>query len=346
MNEKYDEELKFFLSNNDLSPLTNKSIMITGASGLIGSYLVDVLMHANEVRNNHTEVYAVVRNKEKGIERFKKYIMHPLFHLIEHDVSKPNNFDFKVDYIIHAASNANPLSFERDPIGTIKTNVEGTLYLLEYSKKCSASKFLFISSSEVYGEPISPGTIYKEDSMGIINQLNPRACYTESKRMAENICVNYLRQYGVNTCIARIGFAYGPTFTDQDDRVIPQFLRSALEGKDIILKSTGSLVRSYIYLFDVASGLFRILFGGSPGEAYNIANKNSNVSILNIANKIAKFADVTIVFDLPKENTDKGYAPFSQTLLDAAKLESLGWRAIFDIQSGLENTINILKDIE
>lgn len=343
MNTKYDEELNLFLSNNNLSPLFNKSIMITGASGLIGSYLVDILMHANEVQNNHIRVYAIVHDKSKVIDRFKKYMMQPFFQLIEQDVSEPNKFEFKVDYIIHAASKANPLSFERDPIGTIKTNVNGTLKLLDYAKKSSTVKFLFLSSSEVYGEPITSGTTYNESSMGIVDQLKPRSCYTESKRMAENICVNYMRQYGVNTCIARIGFAYGPTFTNEDDRVIPQFLRKALNGKDILLKSTGSLVRSYIYLFDTASGLFKILFDGKNGEVYNVANRNSNVSIREIADEISALAGVSLIVDLPEEEQNKGYAPFSESLLDASKLESLGWKPIFDMENGIKNTFSILK---
>lgn len=343
MNTKYNEELNFFLSLTNLSPLMNKSIMITGASGLIGSYTVDVLMRANETKNNQTQVYAIVRNMEKAMERFNQYAKHHLFHLIEQDVSAPNSFNFPVDYIIHAASGANPRSFNQDPIGTIKTNIEGTLYLLDYAEKFKTSKFLFISSSEVYGEPIVPGTKYKESSMGIVDQMKPRACYPESKRMAENICVNYMKQYGVNICIARVGFAYGPTFTTLDDRVVPQFLREALNGKDIILQSSGALVRSYIYIFDVVSGLFKILFEGQNGEAYNIANCNSNVSILEIAERISEVAGVNLVFDLPIAEKDKGYAPFSESLLDATKLESLGWKAIFDIKSGVENTFAVLK---
>jgi len=341
MNEKYIEELDMFCENVDLSAICNKAIMVTGASGLIGSYLVDVLMRFNGVQNNCTKVYAIARNSERALERFKEYIENPLFHLVEHDVSSPATFDFPVDYIIHAASNANPKAFDEDPIGTIQANVTGTLYLLGYAKKCGALKLLYISSSEVYGEPFTTGTIYDENSMGAVDPMKPRACYTESKRMAENICVNYGKQYGVSSCIARVCFAYGPTFTSSDNRVIPQLLRKALNGQDIVLKSTGDLVRSYAYLYDVVSGLFKILLEGKTGEAYNIANHNSNVSIREIAETIAEVTGVKLLFDLPKEDQDKGYAPFSEALLDAGKLEASGWKPSFDIKAGLKQTIDI-----
>jgi nucleoside-diphosphate-sugar epimerase len=176
--------------------------------------------------------------------------------------------------------------------------------------------------------------------------MKPRACYTESKRMAENICVNYTKQYGVPTCIARVCFVYGPTFKSSDNRVIPQFLRKALNGQDIVLKSTGDLVRSYAYLFDVASGLFKILLEGKTGEAYNIANRNSNVSIREIAETIAELTGVKLLFDLPKEDQEKGYAPFSEALLDATKLEKLGWTPHYRISDGISNIVKILKAIE
>ncbi len=343
MNKAYIEELKKFCENIDLSFLQGKTILITGASGLIGSYLVDVIMSSNVIQNSRIKIYAIVRNRERAMKRFEKHINNTLFCLIEHDVSEPIEFEFKSDYIIHAASNANPAAFDSDPIGTIKANVNGTMNLLDYARKYGVQKFLYISSSEVYGEPIKLGTIFDESSMGIVNPMSPRACYTESKRMAENICVNYSKQYCVSTVIARVCFAYGPTFTDNDNRVIPQFIRNALEREDIVLKSTGSLIRSYAYIYDVVSGLFKILSEGKIGEVYNIGNRNSNVPIREIAETVAEVAGVNIVYDLPKEEQDKGYAPFSMALIDASKLEGLGWKPIFNIKMGLAQIISILS---
>jgi len=341
--EIYQEELNLFCKTYNLDFLINKSIMITGASGLIGSYLVDVLMNYNNCNYDKIKVIAVVRDKKAAQIRFKKYSTKNYFEIVEQDISEASSFTFKSDYIVHAASNANPNAFDEDPIGTIKANVNGTMNLLDYARKSGSKRFLYISSSEVYGEPVIPGTIYNENSVGLVNQLNPRSCYTESKRMAENICVNYAKQFGFESNIARVCFAYGSTFTEKDDRVIPQFVRNALNGENIVLKSTGALVRSYAYMFDVVGGMIKILSDGIPGETYNIANKNSNVSIRDIARSVAKSTGVKVDMQLPKSEQEKGYSPFSVALLDGAKLESVGWIPKFDIEQGIKQIVNILR---
>lgn len=340
---KYEIELIKFCKEINLDFLKNKSIMVTGASGLIGSYIVDVIMKANEINNNNTMVYAMVRNLENSKIRFEKYINNGLFNIINHDVAKELKINIPCNFIIHAASNANPKAFDEDPIGTIKANVNGTLNLLEYSRKYEVEKLVYISSSEIYGEPLNKDSIYKEDSMGVVNNINPRACYTESKRMAENICINYLKQYDVKSCIARVCFAYGPTFTKADNRVIPQFIRLGLNNEDIVLKSTGELTRSYAYIYDVVSGILKILSDGKEGEVYNISNKNSNVSIRMIAETVAKYTNVNLKFDLPEVDKNKGYAPFSRSLLDSSKLEGIGWEPRYDINMGIKSIIDILQ---
>ncbi|MFQ9696967.1 MAG: NAD-dependent epimerase/dehydratase family protein [Zhenhengia sp.] len=343
MNNIYTKELEKFITDIDLVPLRNKSILITGATGLIGTYLIDVIMYNNKMKHYNTQVFAGVRNKIKGEAKFKSYEKNKLFQLVEVDIAQDFRFNFKSDYIIHAASNATPAAFNADPIGTIMANVNGTLNLLKYAEQVHTTNFVYISSSEVYGESVEGKVIFKEESLGVVNQMDPRSCYTESKRMAENICVNYYKQYEVKNSIARVCFAYGSTFSEEDNRVIPQFVRNALNGENIVLKSTGEVTRSYAYLYDVISGLFKVLFEGNPGEVYNISNKNSNVSIKEIAEIIAEIAKVQVVFDLPQEQKEKGYAPFKITLLDSTKLEKLGWKPVFDMKSGLENMIKILS---
>lgn len=343
MKKAYVEELDSFCKHTEMSFLRDKAVMITGATGLIGSYLVDVVMYANKLRNNGTKVYAIVRNVEKAKERFSEYLENDLFQLLKVDITNAFDFNFSVNYIIHAASNANPLAFDLDPIGTIKANVNGTIHLLDYAKKKSITKFLYLSSSEIYGEPVTAGTIYGEKSMGIVDPMNPRSCYTESKRMAENICINYFKQFSVSTNIARICFAYGPTFLEKDNRVVPQFIRNALNKENIVLKSTGELVRSYAYLFDVVSGLLKILSDGKPGEVYNISNRRSNVSIREIAETVADLSGVKVIFDLPERDKDKGYAPFSMSLLDSTKLEELGWMPEYNLRQGINQVLKVLN---
>lgn len=342
MNRVYLDELNQFIRDVDLSELTGKSILISGASGLIGSYLVDVILQNNEQKGSTTKVFALSRNIDYSKKRFKEYSSNPFLKIIKQDITEPLNVSFDCNYIIHAASSATPKAFDEDPIGTIKANVIGTLNLLELARDNKA-KLLYISSSEVYGEPLEKDAILSESSLGLVDQMNPRSCYTESKRLAENICLNYFKQYRVQNTIARVCFVYGPTFSENDNRVIPQFLRRALNDENIIMKSTGELRRSYAYIYDVASGLFRILFNGDNGAVYNVSNSRSNVSIREIAEIIAQITGVQIGFDLPETKTTSGYSPFSSAILDSSKLERMGWRPLFDMKEGMARTLQILR---
>lgn len=331
-----NNEKKLFVDNVDLNKLHNKTLLITGATGLIGSYLIEQLIHYNLVKDGNIKIIGVSRNITKLEERFERY---SFLEFIQGDVSENITIPQDVDYIIHAASNANPKNFDNDPIGTIKANVYGTINYLELAKLKNVKNFVYLSSSEVYGEPYKKGTNYTEEDMGVVFPTKLRSCYTESKRMAENISLNYSKQYDVPVNIVRIAFAYGGTYLPTDDRVIPQFLNNALNDEDIILKSNGSLVRSYIYVYDVITAMLKVLLEGEKNEVYNVSNKNSNISIRDIAETIAKICDVQLQFDLPENEQAQGYAPFSQALLDSTKLEKIGWSPIYTFEEGINEVI-------
>jgi len=344
MGKIYNDEIREFLNENNLNFLMNNSIGITGASGLLGSYMIDVLMEYNNLNDNSIKVYAIVRNQEKARTIFEKYLENNSFVIVQQDMNNPITFNVKMDYIIHAASNSNPSSISNDPIGTIKSNVLGTINLFEYARLKKTKRIIYISSSEVYGECIDDSGVFNETSLGLVDQLKPRSSYSESKRMGENICVNYSNKYDINTSIVRICFAYGSTFSKSDNRVIPQFLRMAVNGNNIVLKSNGKMMRSYAYLYDVISGIMTILRNGVNGEVYNISNKDSNISIKSIAEIIAKATNTTIEFDIPNGNLKQGYSAFSKSLLSETKLRSLGWRPKYDMKEGLLQTIEIIKE--
>ena len=344
-NEFYQGDLKEIL-NIDLpfENFKNKNILITGANGLIASCLVDALVYLRENKSISFSIYILCRNKVKAENRFKSFLNKDFFKIIIQDVTEDYNMDTKFDYIIHAASNAHPIAFSKDPVGVINANVLGTLKLLEYARKYGNEKFLFVSSSEVYGENSLVET-YSEDDYGKLNSMTFRNCYPESKKMAETIGVSYMEEYGINFLSARPAYIYGAPMLEDNSRANEQFLRLGRDKKDIVMKSEGKQIRSYCYVADCVSAFLYIILKGKNGEAYNIANKNQNISIREFAEKIAEKAKVNLIFDLPTEIEKKGYGLIKNTILDAKKLEDLGWEAKYSLDISVDKILQILKQL-
>lgn len=318
--------------------LRNKNILITGASGLICSSFIDLLMRYNE-QGTHISIYAMSRNEKYVHKRFEAYWGNPLFSFICHNVIEPFSLDIPFDYMVHGASNASPKRYATDPVGTMKSNLGGGSNLLELAKEKKA-RLLYISSGEVYGE--GDGSDFTEDYSGYVDCLNPRACYPSSKRASETLCVSYKEQYGVDVVIARPCHIYGSDI-ERDDRAFAQFLRKAKAGEDILLKSDGSQVRSYCHVDDCASALLYILLRGINGKAYNIANRDSVLSIKELAELIAQTVGVKIMYDIPSNSESKGYSKVQRAVLDSSLLESLGWRPQISLKEGLRRVLGIYK---
>lgn len=323
--------------NEIINLLKGKSLFITGASGLIGSALIDLLMRYNEQKGWEIKIYAASRNEEYAHKRFEVYWNSPLFTFVRHDVTKFLSIDIPIDFIVHGASNASPKRFVADPVGTIKANLWGTGNLLELAKEKHV-RLLYLSSGEVYGE--GDGTDFTETYSGYVDCLNPRACYPSSKRAAETLCIAYKEQYGVDVVIARPGHIYGSD-TGRDDRAFAQFLRKAMAGEDIVLKSDGRQVRSYCHVEDCASALLYILLKGKNGEAYNVTNRESVLSIKELAEKIARMAGVKVEFDVVSGQGLKGCSTVQRAVLDARKLECLGWKASVPLFEGLSRVLKV-----
>lgn len=317
--------------------LKDKTFFITGATGLVASYLVDFLVWFNTVYNQNIYVYAVSSKLEKLEKRFQ--VSNNLC-FVEQNLNEPLIKRYNADYIIHAASNAHPLAFSKDPVGTMKTNLIGTMNLLDMIKDTN-SYFMYISTGEIYGNNIDKA--FTEDDCGLIDSKLVRSCYPESKRAAETLCLSYNNQYNIKTNILRLCYVYGHTITSENSRADAQFLRNALNNENIIMKSEGLQKRTYCYVADVVYAMLYIILYGQDGNVYNIANPNSIASVREYAEILSELAEVSLQFELPNEIEKQGYSKPLDSILDATKLQNLGWKPQYDLKTGLSHTLIIKK---
>lgn len=321
--------------------LHGKCVLLSGATGLVGSFLVDVLL-SKEI---DCTVYALGRSEEKAKKRFSKWADDSHLIFIPYDINKPLIRDDlgTVDYVLHMASNTHPMQYSTDPIGTITTNIIGVQNMLEFAVEHQATRFAFTSSNEIYGENRGDVEMFKEDYCGYINSNTMRAGYPESKRCGEALCQAYKAQKGLDVVIPRPTRSYGPTMLMSDTKAISQFIRKGIAGEDIVLKSAGMQYYSYTYVADAVSGLLYVLLKGESGEAYNIADERSDIMLKDLAAVIAGIAGKKVVFEIPDAVEAAGYSTATKARSDGSKLKNLGWSAKYDIQSGMERTIQMLK---
>lgn len=320
-------------------PVQKCSVLVTGATGLIGSCLVDVLAERNSRIDGNIEIYAMGRYENKLTERFGS---SGQIRFIVQNISDPIMIPH-LDYIIHAASIADPRKYALYPVETILTNIYGAANTLEYCKK-NDTRALLASSFEVYGK--LERDEYSEDDFGVIDMNRLRSCYPESKRTAELLFRAYHDEYGIDCVIARLSSIYGPTMQKDDSKAHAQFLKNAAFGEDIVLKSKGDQRRTYCYVLDAVEGLLTVLLGGRSGEAYNVANRNSVTTIRGIAEEIAKQSGSKVVFDLPDEIEMKGFSRPQNCVFRTDKIESLGWHGKYTLQRGVAETLAILDELK
>ena len=325
--------------------LKNKSVMLSGATGMIGSFLVDVLLYKNQQDDLGCEIYALGRNEQKAAHRFGENMKR--IHFIHYDINKPfvQNELGTIDYVLHLASNTHPVAYATDPIGTITININGVANMLEFAVCHNATRCVFASSNEIYGENRGDVEKFDEGYCGYIDCNTMRAGYPESKRCGEALCQAYIRQKNLDVVIPRFTRSYGPTMLMSDTKAISQFLKKAVAGEDIILKSAGNQYYSYTYIADVVEGLLTVMLCGEKGEAYNIADEASDITLKDLASLMAATNGREVRFELPDDIESAGYSKATKARLDSAKLQQLGWKAHYDIKTGIERTINILKTI-
>ncbi len=336
----YKSELEDIVAKN-CEILRNKTIVITGARGLIGSMLVDAIMYANTSRSAECNVFAILRNREQGTKRFCQYQSSPFFHMITADINYDEiRINENIDFFIHAASNTHPIFYSTRPIETILTNTVGTNRVLQFAVEHNCKRFVFMSSVEIYGENRGDTDKFSEDYCGYIDCNTLRAGYPESKRVGESLCQAYRKEKGLECVIARIARCYGPGLLQEDSKALTQFLRKATAGENIILKSDGKQYYSYVYVADAVDALLFISAKGEDGTAYNIVGKESDVTLKELSTFIAEKAGRKVLFDLPDKLETEGYSKATKALLDGGRLEKLGWSAKVDIERGIEDILS------
>lgn len=320
--------------------LAGKTILISGASGLIGTFLIDVLMCGQ----TGVRIVALGRNEEDAKKRFADYWDLPTFTFIRQDVNDTLALPegLSVDYILHGASNTHPMAYASDPVGTMTTNLFGTKHLLDAAVQNHCARVIFLSSVEVYGENRGDVESFDETYCGYLDCNTLRAGYPEGKRAGEALCQAYRKAYGLDVVIARLARSYGPTMRLTDTKAISQFICKAVAGKDIVLKSAGNQLYSYTYVADAVSGILTVLLLGEDGQAYNIADAGSDISLKDLAALIADCVGRKVVFELPDEQEAAGYSKATKALMNADKLKKLGWYAGWTMQSGIRRTLEIL----
>lgn len=347
-NEIINEDMKDIFSRNlDWTRLNDKTVFISGAYGMIASYIVYYLCYLAEYENINVSIIAQGRNVEKAKKRFGNLMQKPYFIFISDDICNSIQYNGKVDYIIHAAGLANPRLYTECPVEVAEPNILGTSNLLKLAVEKKSEGFLLFSSGDVYGQVDDPDNI-TEDTIGKVNQMDAHSCYTESKRMAETLCYCYYKEYNVPCKIVRIGHTFGPTIDiENDPRVFSSFLKCLINNADIEILSDGLSKRPFCYLADAVAAYFTVLFNGENGNAYNVCNKSQFLSIREFANIIADLdKDKNIVVKYKEREEKDGYV---ENVVNRDnnpsddKLKKLGFIYNYSIEFGIRKTYEFLR---
>lgn len=322
--------------------LTNQSVLVTGATGMLASYFGFMLLYLNERLKLNIKPVFLARSREKLTQVYGDALAHA--DCIMQDVSLPIVREGAVDYIFHAAGAASPFFIQNDPVGILRANVLGTMQVVELARRCETKNIVFASTREVYGRVDNKERIHELD-MGLLDPLNPRDCYPESKRLAETMLMAYHTQYQVNFNTVRLAHTYGPGMPIEcDGRVMSDLIGAVVAGRDTVLNSDGEAERAFCYISDAVAGIFRVLLQGDACHAYNLANEDEPIKIKDLAYLLQAISGNNKAVRLEPQDNSGGYTNYKRTAMDTSRLVQLGWRAQVDLRQGLGRTLQVCGD--
>lgn len=349
------KETEDFVYQNDLETIANsdlpieglrsKTVLITGATGLIGSQLTRALACINRIHNAHIRILLFVRSEEKANSVFGDLLKRDDIKLVIADILDNILIDGPVDYIFHCASVTASKVMITNPVETIDTAVQGTKNILELSRNKKCKSVIYVSSMEVYGRFFEENTYVDEKKMGYVDPLMVRSNYPLCKRLCENMCIAYYSEYSVPVKIVRLSQTFGAGVLPGENRIFAQIARSVIKEKNIVLHTEGKSEGNYCYTADAVRALLICLIKGADGEAYNIANEDSHTTIAQMSYMVAEqIADgkIKVVFDIPKNN-DFGYAADTKMKLDTRKIRELGWEPEINLKEAYMRLIESIK---
>lgn len=341
------EDIEALAQNPVLEELEeNASILITGATGLIGSQIVWALACHSLMKDKKLQILALVRSEEKARAAFGSAIDAGLVTLCFGDVVEPLKIGQPIDYMIHGASATSSRYFVEKPVETIGTALQGTQNILELARQKKVKKVVYLSSLEVYGTPDNSKEHITEEDYGYIDPMQVRSSYSEGKRMAECLCASYTKEYGVPVVVARLSQTFGPGVSYQDGRVFAEFARCAIEKRDIVLHTQGKTLRTYCYLADAVSALFCLMLRGKEGQAYNVTNMDTAISIRDMAQLVCDLVpeqEIQVKIDIPEDVSAFGYNPEMVIRLDSGKLQRLGWKPVMGMHDMFRRLIRSMR---
>ncbi len=338
-NSVFAEDMEQLGSLPLMDKLRGRTVLVTGATGLIGQTIVSALLRCGEweeAEDAKEPVYVIacVRNEEKARRMFGSADRGNLRLLVSDILSMPvEKLPVQVDYVIHAASQTSSRAFVDEPVETIFTAIDGTRRALEFAKNNDVKCFVYLSTMEVYGTPMDDEKIDEKHGTNL-DTMQPRSCYPESKRLCEILCSSWQKEYGVPVRVLRLTQTFGPGVRYDDGRVFAEFARCAMEKRDIVLKTAGLTCRSYLYTADAASAILTVMLCGEDQSAYNAANESTYCSIREMAELVAHECAggrIKVRIDAAEDPSKLGYAPTLHMNLDTTKLRSLGWKPVYGL---------------